>query len=216
MAYVTETALGTWTAADLVRRFGAIPLSRVRHDPAPGLASECDVVAIRQREDRLYELVDGVLMEKTVGTYESYLAGLLVHLIWTFVKENDLGIVLGADGMLRLAPGLVRIPDVSFITWKRLPGRKIPRDPLADLASDLAVEVISKYNTPQEMQRKLVDYFAADVRQIWYVYPITREVRAYRTPDHYATLSEAEILEGGPVIPGFRLDLRRFFADPGS
>ncbi len=97
-----------------------------------------------------------------------------------------------------------------------MPGRKIPRDPIADLAPDLAVEVISKYNTPQEMQRKLVDYFAADVRQIWYVYPITREVRVYRTPDHYAALSEAETLEGGPVLPGFRLDLRGFFADPGN
>ncbi len=123
MVHATEPAVGIWTAADLVERFGTAPLSRVRHDLAPGTASERDVVEIHDREDRLYELVDGILLEKTTGTYESYLAALMVHLLWTFVKETDLGIVLGPDGMMRLAPGLVRIPDVSFVSWKRLSGR---------------------------------------------------------------------------------------------
>ena len=36
-----------WTAADLVDRFGAIPLGRIRLDPAPGTATEADVVVIR-------------------------------------------------------------------------------------------------------------------------------------------------------------------------
>ena len=70
------------------------------------------MIGIHDREDRLCELVDGVLLEKTVGTYESYLALLLGN----FVDENNLGIVLGADGMMRLVPGLVRIPNVSFIS----------------------------------------------------------------------------------------------------
>ena len=28
--------------------------------------------------------------------------------------------------MMRIAPGLVRIPDLSFIAWDRLPGRESP------------------------------------------------------------------------------------------
>ena len=125
MASVTESPTLDWTAADLVERFGPVLLHRVRFTPPPGSATEHDVVEIHDREDRLYELADGVLMEKTVGTYESYLAGLLVRLLGNFVVEKDLGIVLPPDGMLRLAPGLVRIPDVSFISWKRLPERKV-------------------------------------------------------------------------------------------
>ena len=215
MAQATEPAAGTWTAADLVERFGAIPLSRIRHDPVPGTASERDVIEIHDREDRLYELIDGVLLEKTVGTYESYLAMLLGQLLGSYVRENDLGIVLGADGMMRLAPGLVRIPDVSFISWGRLPGRKIPRDPIASLAPDLAVEVISKSNTPKEMERKLADYFTAAVRQVWYVYHSPRrEVWVYNTPGDSVVLSEQQVLTGGDLLPGFRLELDRFFADP--
>jgi len=216
MAHATEPALGTWTAADLVERFGAIPLSRIRHDPAPGTATERHVVEIHDREDKLYELVDGVLLEKTVGTYESYLAGVLTHLLWGFVIENDLGIVLPADGMMRLAPGLVRIPDVSFISWERLPGRRVPREPIADLSPDLAVEVISKGNTPEEMDRKLHDYFSAEVRQVWYVYHTPRrEVRVYVSPEELTALSVDDILEGGDVLPGFTLELKHVFAEPG-
>jgi hypothetical protein len=65
-----ERELGTWTAADLVEHFGPIPLYRIRHDPPPGAATEQDAIEIHDREDRLYELVEGVLVEKTMGTYD--------------------------------------------------------------------------------------------------------------------------------------------------
>lgn len=68
MAHATEPAVGEWTAADLVERFGPIPLGRIRFHPPPGEATQRDVVEIHDREDRLCELVDGVLVEKTVGT----------------------------------------------------------------------------------------------------------------------------------------------------
>ncbi|MFH1920479.1 MAG: Uma2 family endonuclease [Planctomycetota bacterium] len=218
MAHATEPAVSTWTAADLAERFGAIPLYRVqRHAPALGAATEADVIEIHDREGRLYELVDGVLMEKTVGTYESYLALLLGQLLGVYVRENHLGIVLGADGIIRLAPGLVRIPDVSFISWERLPGRKVPREPIADLSPDLAVEVISKGNTREEMERKLADYFAAQVRQVWYVHHTPRrEVRVYIAPEEFAVLGEEDTLDGGDVLPGFTLALKGFFAEPGQ
>jgi hypothetical protein len=63
-----------WTVADLLNRFGPILLRRVRQDPAPGSATEQDVIDIHDKEKRLYELVDGVLVEKTMGIQESYLA----------------------------------------------------------------------------------------------------------------------------------------------
>lgn len=217
MAHATEPYLDGWTAADLVERFGAVPLNRVRHDPAPGKATEEDVIEIHDREDRLYELVDGVLLEKTVGTYESYLALLIGRALGNFVEDANLGIVLGADGMTRLAPGLIRIPDVSFVSWAQLPGRKVPRDPVADLAPDLAVEVISKHNTPKEMERKLWDYFTSGVRLVWYVYHAPRrEVHAFRSPEDCAVLGENDRLDGAEVLPGFSLEIGELFAEPGQ
>jgi Uma2 family endonuclease len=212
MSHVTDATTGTWTAADLVHRFGPIPLARVRHDPPPGTATEADVIRIHDHEDRLCELVDGTLLEKTVGTYESYLAGIIVRLLGNFVAERNLGIVLPPDGMMRLAPGLVRIPDVSFISWDRLPSGQVPREPIADLVPNLAVEVISAGNTRQEMERKLREYFQAGVEQVWYLYPNTREMHVYTDKNSHEVITESQSLDGGEILPGFTLPLKTLFS----
>lgn len=211
MSEVVQSYTTTWTAADLVHRFGAIPISRVRTDPPPGTATEEDVVRIHDREDRLYELVDATLVEKTAGTYESYLAMTIGAVLGNFVVEHDLGIVLGADGMLRLAPGLVRIPDVSFISWGRLPNRQIPDQAIADLMPDLAIEVISRGNTHEEMERKLREYFDAGVRLLWYVYPETREAHVYTAAAQFEVITEQQAMDGGDVLPSLSVSLSELF-----
>ncbi len=216
MAQAVEPEIGTWTAADLVVRFGPIPLHRIRFDPPPGTATEEDVVEINERHDCLCELVDGVLVEKTMGIYESYLAIQLSRLLGNYVSEHGLGIVLGPDGMIRLSPGLVRVPDVSYISIGRLPGGKVPREAMFGLAPDLAVEVLSKGNTRREMEQKLADYFAAGVRQVWYVDPRPEEVRVYDAPDRFTVVGRQGTLEGGSLLPGFRLELKSLFAEPGQ
>jgi hypothetical protein len=89
-----------------------------------------------------------------------------------FVVQNGLGIVAWEAGTLRLMPGLVRIPDISSIRFDRLPGRRIPREPIPDLVPDLAVEILSTSNTPKEMADTLRDYFRTGVRLVWYVDPV--------------------------------------------
>ena len=68
-----------------------------------------------------------------MGLRESLLAGVLLALLRAFVIPRNLGLVTGADGMLRLFPGLVRAPDVAFISWDHIPGGRVPEeaDPLA-------------------------------------------------------------------------------------
>src|SRR5438067_3818469 len=101
------------TLQDLLDRLGDIPLKRVRFHPAPGTATEADVLVLIEGEKRLFELVDGVLVEKAMGYYESLLAGILIRLLGAFLEEHDLGFLLPADGALEMLPDLVRIPDVS-------------------------------------------------------------------------------------------------------
>ena len=200
------------TVADLLERFGPMPDGRIRTDPPPGTATEQDVIDIEARESRLCELVDGVLVEKTVGYYESCLAVRLIMLIGAFVEQRRLGVVAGEAGMIRLSADLVRIPDVSFVSWGRLPGRRVPRVAIADLAPDLAVEVISPSNTAREMERKLQDYLAAGVRLVWYVYPGPQEVHVY-TAERHDVLTIDQELSGGDVLPGFALPLRQLFEE---
>lgn len=211
----SSSTASDWTAADLVDRFGPIPLWRVWLTPAPGTATEQDVIDIHDREKRLCELVDGVLVEKTVGYQESFLAVVISSLTWTFVKERRLGIVLRSDGMAKLSPGLIRIPDVSFIRWERHSDRVVPALPFVPFAPDLAVEVLSPSNTAKEMERKLEDYFGSGVRLVWYVDPAKRTAEVFTAVGRSVVLREGDTLDGGEVLPGFALPLAQLFAELG-
>ena len=206
--------IAEWTAADLFRRFGPIPLSRIRQDPHPGTATEEDLIAIHDREDFLYELVDGVLVRKTMGWYEAYLAARISSAICVFVDPRRLGVVVGSDGMYRLNPGLVRLPDVSFVAMAKLPRNRMPRYKICPIIPDLAVEVLSESNTKKEMAEKLADYFASGVRLVWYVDPKKKTVRAFTGTDRSRLVRESQALDGGDALPGFTLSLKELFADP--
>ncbi len=199
---------------DLVNRFGAIPLHRVVHDPDPGTATVADVVRLDDHEDRLCELIDGILLAKTADFYESYLAAQLGTQLNHFITRANLGIVMGAGGTMQLFPDQVRIPDASFVSWKRLKGSGFPDDPVPLLVPNLAVEIISKSNTAKEMDRKLGEYFEAGSQLVWYVYPKQREVMVYTSPTDVTTLGETETLTGGELLPGLSIDLKAFFTLP--
>jgi Uma2 family endonuclease len=212
MASVIDSAEG-WTAVQLAERFGPILLQRIRMIPPPGLATEEDVVEIHDREDRLFELVDGVLVEKAMGAYESMLAMEIGRLLKNFVKAHKLGTVLGEAGLLRLAPGLVRIPDVAFLSMEKFPGGRFPKGAIAPLAPDLAVEVLSASNTVREMDEKLHDYFTAGARLVWYVDPPPQTIQVFTSPTASRTLTVGQMLDGGNLLPGFQLDIRDLFAE---
>jgi Uma2 family endonuclease len=201
------------TLADLVHQLGDIPLERIRLRPAPGTATEADVIAaLEAPRKRICELVDGVLVEKPPGTKEGFYAGIIVQWMWNFVERRDLGVVIPADGPLRLWLGLVRIPDVSFISWARIPGEEFPDTPIARLIPNLAVEVLSKSNTRREMERKPREYFQAGVELVWLIDPKTRTAQSYTSAEQMKRVDKDGTMDGGNVLPGFKLSLPKLFA----
>lgn len=199
------------TMAELLDQLGGISPERVLMRPQPGRATEQDVLHVMDHEDRLCELVDGVLVQKTAGYYESRVAVVLSYFLEKSRDKHDTGIVIGADGPYRLMPGLVRIPDVSFVSWERLPGHKLPAEPIPDLIPNLAVEVLSVSNTKREIDRKIGEYFHVGVQLVWVINPLTRTAEVYTAPDECIELTEKQSLKGGAVLPGFSLSLRRLF-----
>lgn len=213
MSTVRKTPPGPETFADLLTQIGDVPLDRIRMRPPPGTATETDVIdSLPHPEGRIFELVDGVLVEKAVGARESLLAGVLLHLLWTFLEKHDLGVALGPDGLLRLFPGSVRAGDVAFISWDKLPDGELPEAPVPNLFPDLVVEVLSVSNTRAEMERKRRDYFLAGVRVVWEIQPKTQTAVIYSSPTTGRRIPKTGSLTGGEVLPGFVLPLATLFA----
>lgn len=140
------------------------PPERIRLWPAPGTATAADVQAIADREDRLYELIDGILVEKVMDAYASEVAGLILYCLHSFLNGNRMGHAYPGGAAFRILEGQIRIPDVSFISKARRGKGKLP--PIPRLVPNLAVEVISKGNTKREMTRKLKEYFEAGVELV--------------------------------------------------
>jgi Uma2 family endonuclease len=203
---------GEWTLADLQEFLGNVPARRIRLIPYPGTATEEDALRIHNREGRLCELVDGILVEKDMASFESLIAGLLIQLINNYLDQHPLGIVLAGDGPLRILPTRTRIPDVSFIRWEKFPQRRVPsRQRVFQVTPDLAIEVLSEVNTDEEMQMKLGEYRRASVSLIWYIDPRARTATVYTGDGREETLDEHGVLGGGDVLPGFEICLRELF-----
>jgi Uma2 family endonuclease len=193
-------------------RLGGIPPGRVVMKPSPGKATEKDLLRLHRRTGRLFELIDGTLVEKVMGFGEGGLAADIIRLLAKYLDQHDLGDLVGADATMRIMPNMVRIPDVSFIRWEKYPKRERPTEPIPDIAPDLAIEVLSESNTPGEMQRKLKEYFLAGVEVVWFVEPQTRTVEVFTAPDRSTVFAEGQTLDGGEVLPGLKLPVRDVFA----
>ena len=204
-----------WTMADVQDHLGEIPLDRIRVVPPKGIATEKDLLAVQAREGRICELVDGVLVEKAVGYLESRLAMLIGFYIQSYLIANDLGVLTGEAGLVRLAQNQVRAPDVAFFGWHQFPDRKMPQAAIPTLRPDLAIEVISKSNTASEMRRKVHEYFAAGTQLVWLIDPERREARSYTAPEQFTVVAADEVLDGAAVLPGFSLSLAEVFMKAG-
>lgn len=191
-------------------RLGSIPLARIRTTPPIGSATESDVV-LAEAAGHLCELVDGTLVEKAMGFEESLIASELIYAMKAYCKKHKSGVVAGPDGMLRLFSRLVRIPDVAYISWSRIPDRKALKVAVGNFVPDLVVEVLSTGNTRREMERKRAEYFRAGVRVVWIVDAVSRTVDVYRPEADVQTVSETETLTGGDLMPGFSLPLTELF-----
>ena len=198
------------TIGDLLRRLGDVPADRVRFTPVPGTATKDDLL---KPENKNCELVDETLVEKPLGMRESLLAIWIGHLLQNHVHPRNLGLITGADGTYEVLLGLVRLPDVAFVSWDRLPGRRVPDEPIPNVVPDLAIEVLSPSNTAKEMARKRGEYFRAGVRRVWEIDPRTRTARVYTSETAVTDLTSTDTLDGGPVLPGFSLPLAQVFAE---
>ncbi len=166
-------------------------------------------------EDTLYEVVDGEIKEKPVRVQESATASLLIGFLGPFVRSHRLGIVLGYT-LFRIdqPKDLQRLPDVAFVSHAKWPAnRRPPNVNVWDLVPDLAVEVVSPTISASEVQRKLHEYLEAGVIRVWIIYPKQNGIHVYASTTDIRGLQLGDELDGGDLIPGFRLPLAALFED---
>ena len=165
----------------------------------PGL-DPCELVAGR--------VVRMTPTNPTHGRIEVNVAAALKH----FVRSQNLGVVMAGEVGVFTArnPDTVRAPDVLFLSHER-DARRERREGFLDVAPELTVEILSPTDRPDQVRRKLGEYFAAGVRQVWVIDPATRTVRVHTGRDEPVSLAPGALLTGGDVLPGFELPVDDIF-----
>jgi Uma2 family endonuclease len=159
------------------------------------------------------ELVRGELREMTPAGYEHGRVAMRVgSLLDRFVRENDLGVALAAETGFRLEsdPDTVRAPDVAFVRRDRA-AQVAEGSSYFRGAPDLAVEVVSPGDSFAEVEEKVFGWLEAGCRMVIVVNPRKRTATVYRSRSDITVLTEADELDGGDVVPGWRLPVRELF-----
>ncbi|MEP7200521.1 MAG: Uma2 family endonuclease [Chloroflexota bacterium] len=159
------------------------------------------------------ELVRGEIVKMApAGGGHGTVAGRLHMLLAPHVHANKLGVTGIAEAGYTLArsPDSVRAPDVSFVAREHIPPSGVPEG-YWQIPPDLAVEVISPSERPDDVQDKVIEYLSAGTRLVWLIYPRTKTVTVYRSLRNIRVLTSNDTLSGEDVVPGFACQVSELF-----
>lgn len=166
-------------------------------------------VMLPENADRSFELIGGEIVEVVSNGVSSEIGAFICGLMVVFARQHKLGYVTGADGGYRI--GTQRyIPDCAFMSKARQAAPTT--EAYNSIAPDLAVEVLSPSNTPDEMAIKVDNYLRAGV-MVWVVNPDAERVTVHRPDAPPQTYGMDDTLDGGSVLPGFTLPVRDIFPE---
>ena len=159
-----------------------------------------------------YELVKGELKKMTPAGFKhgAIVAG-FTALLTRHVKDNDLGVVSGAETGFKIGSNPDTVPDIGFVRRERISPAGLP-DTFWPGAPDLAVEILSPNDTVYEVEEKVADWLLAGVRSVWILNPKQRTIHIHRPNAELQTLVENDTLDGQDVVPLFRCRVAEIFA----
>jgi len=85
---------------------------------------------------------------------------------------------------------------------------------IADLRPRLVVDVASSNDRRQLMRERTLMYHRHGIEMIWIPDPFKLEVQVLQRRSHTLALGKRQTLDGGPVLPGFKLSVQELFAQP--
>jgi Uma2 family endonuclease len=181
-----------------------------------------DYVELPEILDR-YDIIDGVMIMSPAPSLDHQMdLSDLNDILKDFVRKHDLGLVLFApfDLIIRKLPKLTtRQPDLAFFSWETIGGKG--REALRaakqrGVGPDLSVEILSPNQSKAYIERKLRDYAAIGIQEVWLASreAITVEVlnlvgAEYARSGHFA--SGQRVVSG--VLPELIVEVNSIFAD---
>jgi Uma2 family endonuclease len=162
-------------------------------------------IHLEENEGKLFEHIDGEIIEVTPGrTSNSSIGHLIFFPVHQFCQTQQIPCYTSGEGGTYRVQGHTVAPDFAY---KPTPMSDDYPDPVPSL---WAVEIISPTDKPKAVRNKRNIYLAAKILY-WEVYPETQSIDVYEPGQPVQTLVIDDTLDGGDVLPGFRLPVCDLF-----
>ena len=164
-------------------------------------------------DQKIYQVIGGKLfMVPAPSTRHQNISRNLEFIIWSFVKNHNLGEVYDAPTDVILNSVNVVQPDIVFIAKNRL---AIVKEKGIFGAPDWVIEIVSSSTSKIDIKLKKDLYERFGVREYWIVYPEDEKVEVYLLEGGNYKLRgvflKHDILQVR-TIEGFRINLEEVFS----
>ena len=130
-----------------------------------------------------------------------------------WLLADGVGRIGGEAGMAHLPNGVLRAPDVSWISPERMRERPDDYDGvLIPVCPDFVVEIRSRSDSVERQQEKMEQWMAYGARLGWLIDAYNEKVWIYREgQDEPEELDKPAELSGEDVLPGLVVDMSRIW-----
>lgn len=167
------------------------------------------VARLSDETGKLYELVEGQLVEKPMSTLSNAIAAEIVAILRTVYPKSKAYLLVEQPTYCFANSKTMRRPDVALVWAERLPGG-LGNEEL-HVAPDLAVEVVSPSNAYCDVHRRVEEWLTAGVPVVWVVDPVQRGVYIHRKDGRVDQVRDAESIRNEPTLPGLIVQVADMF-----
>jgi Uma2 family endonuclease len=156
-----------------------------------------------------------IIVMSPAGGYSGFRSGKVFSQLEVWASKDGTGVAFDSSTGFRLPNGAMRSPDAAWVQLSRL--EKLShreKEQFIPLCPDFVVEVASPSDEVSELRAKMQEYLRAGLRLGWLILPASKEVEVYSPTTELLILTSPEAVTGGPVLPGFKLELALIWKPP--
>jgi Uma2 family endonuclease len=182
------------------------------------LTDEQLIRLFRDNDDYRFELSASgeLIVTSPANNKTSALNTKLIQRLANWAEQSGGGVAFDSNTLFTLPNGAKRGPDAAWVSgerWKRL--TRDEQESFSKLAPDFVVELRSKSDNLKRLKEKMEEYVANGVQLAWLLDPIANSATIYRPRQSPKQMATPKVIEGDPVLPGFKFDFSELLETVG-
>jgi len=165
------------------------------------------------REDEYkYEWVHGIVekTKRTMNPYQIFLQRNLTEFFYRLKFEGKINGQLMAETDLRIQKDLHRRPDMAWLTDLQIDNLMQPG---AVEVPAFVIEIVSKNDDGESLEKKMDEYRAAGVQLVWQLFPAAKTVHVYsgKNMRQMKVCKADDVCTAAPVLDAFAISVEEIF-----